>query len=207
MIQIKLEKKQITKEKIKIRVEKYAELKELWEKLNEKVVLEYKIKNEKEFENLFISFLEKNTSFSIEGVQKRTIQIDIENSQAVANEEISIEENKITPLVTMNYDDFLKQLSKVLHINIKTIHKSFTETKIEINKYLNQSTIRLLKQKFDNYLMYNVINQFGIEYQKVTSSIHPTKITNTDGTIKKDINASDIGILHSSETVAENSLF
>ncbi len=107
----------------------------------------------------------------------------------------------------MNYDEFLKQLSKILHINIKTLHKCFVDSKIEINRYLNQSTIRLFKQKFDNYLMYNVINQFGIEYQKVTNSIHPTKITNTDGTIKNNLNASDIGVLYSNDKVAENYFF
>ncbi len=196
-----------TKKRLTIRVEKYAELKELWEKLNEKVILEYKIENESKFEELFKNFLINNTSFSIEGVQERTLQIDIENNQAIIKEETSITDNETIPLVTMNYDEFLKQLSKILHINIKTLHKCFVDSKIEINRYLNQSTIRLFKQKFDNYLMYNVINQFGIEYQKVTNSIHPTKITNTDGTIKNNLNASDIGVLYSNDKVAENYFF
>ncbi|MBT6820908.1 type III restriction-modification system endonuclease [archaeon] len=203
----KVRKATDTKKKIKVRIEKYAELKELWEKLNEKVVLEYKIENENKFKELFIDFLKNNTSFNIEGLQEKTVKVDIENNQAVLREEVAIYGNEITSISTMQYDNFLKQLSKVLHINLKTLHKCFTETKIEMNKYLNQSTIRLLKQKFDNYLMYKALSKFSIEYQKVNSSIHPTKLTNTNGAIMKEIDASGIGVFYSDEKVADNYIF
>ncbi|CAH9018719.1 hypothetical protein NURINAE_01094 [Candidatus Nitrosacidococcus sp. I8] len=42
--------------KITVRTERYHELKTLWEKLNEKVILEYQFKNEAEFKALLISF-------------------------------------------------------------------------------------------------------------------------------------------------------
>lgn len=200
----KVRKATDTKKRLKIRVEKYAELKELWEKLNEKVVLEYKIKNENNFKKLFEDFLKNNTSFSIEGVKEKIAKIDIENNHAVIKEEIAIYGNDIIPLSTMQYDDFLKQLSKKLYINLKTLHQCFIETKIEINKYLNQSTIRLLKQKFDNYLMDKALNKFSIGYQKVTSSVHPTKFTDIDGKVKNEINASDVGVFYSNDNVADN---
>jgi type III restriction enzyme len=203
----KVRKATDTKKKIKVRIEKYAELKELWEKLNEKVVLEYKIENENKFKELFIDFLKNNTSFNIEGLQEKTVKVDIENNQAVLREEVAIYGNEITSVSTMQYDNFLKQLSKVLHINLKTLHKCFTETKIEINKYLNQSTIRLLKQKFDNYLMYKALSKFSIEYQKVNSSIHPTKLTNTNGAIMKEIDVSGVGVFYSDDKVADNYIF
>jgi len=106
----------------------------------------------------------------------------------------------------MRYDEFLKQLSENIHINLKTLHYCFTKTKIEINKYLNQTTLRLFKQKFDNYLMYKALSKFKIEYQKVSSSIHPTKFTNADGSTKNEVGASDIGVFHSDEKVADNYL-
>ncbi len=195
------------KKKVKIRTEKYVELKELWEKLNEKVILEYKIKNENEFKKIFKSFLEEKTPFVVGDIQRRIVQVDIQNNQAVTNEEVIIEEKEVVPLITMSYGEFLKELSKVLYINIKTIHKCFIESKVNINKYLNQATIRLFKQKFDNYLMYNALGKFQIEYQKVSSSIHPTKFTDASGDVKDEIDASDIGILYSSdEKVADNYL-
>jgi type III restriction enzyme len=202
----KVRKATDTKKKVKIRTEKYAQLKELWEKLNEKVILEYKIENENKFQELFIDFLQNNTSFENEGVKEKIAKIDIENNQATIKEEDYIDKNDINPISTMKYSEFLKQLSEILHINLKTLHQCFVKTKIDINKYLNQTTIRLFKQKFDNYLMYSAMNKskFEISYQKVVSSIHPTKLTNAGGEIKNEVDASDIGVFHSDENVAEN---
>ena len=203
----KVRKATDTKKNIKIRVEKYSELKELWEKLNEKVILEYKIENEDKFKDLFNDFLMNNTFLSIDGAKEKIVKIDFENEKAIAKEEISIASNEITSISTMKYDEFLKELSKTLNINIKTVHNCFIESKLDINKYLNQSTIRIFKQKFNNYLFYKALSKFSIEYQKVTNSIHPTKLTTQDGKIKNEINSSDIGTLHSNENVAENYFF
>jgi type III restriction enzyme len=202
----KIRKANTQKKKIKVRVEKYSELKKLWEKLNEKVVLEYKIENENKFKELFIDFL-MNTDFVVEGTREKTAQVGIEKGQAVVLEETAIYENEIISISTMKYEDFLKQLSSTLNINLKTIHESFIEAKIEINKYLNQSTLRIFKQKFDNYLMYKALNKFSIEYQKVKSTVHPTKITDKNGKIKGEVDASDIGVFYSDEKVANTYLF
>ncbi len=205
----KIRKATDKKKKVKIRVEKYPLLKELWEKLNEKIVLEYKINNESEFKRLFLDFLKNYIPFEIEGIRETTQRIEIENNEAIVNEEITIYENELTPVSTMSYDEFIEELSRKLNINIKTLHNCFVSVgaKVDINKYLNQSTIRLFKQKFDNYLMHKAFSKFEIEYQKVTNSIHPTKLTDKNGNVKNEINASDIGIFHSDEKVADNYLF
>ena len=199
------------KKKVKIRVEKYSELKELWEKLNEKVVLEYKIENEKKFKELFLDFLRNYTPFEVEGIKEKTQQVDVENNEAIVKEETAVYGNELTPVSTMSYYEFIEELSKILTVNMKTLHNCFLEiaenSKFNINNYLNQTTIRLFKQKFDNYLMYKALSKFGIEYQKVTSSIHPTKITNENGEIKKEITASEIGVFYSDEKVADNYFF
>jgi type III restriction enzyme len=202
----KIRKASTQKKKLKMRVEKYSELKELWEKLNEKVVLEYKIENEKKFKTLFIDFL-KNTDFVVEGVKEKISHIGFENSQAVVREETAIYENEINLISTMKYKDFLIQLSATLNINLKTIHECFIKSNIEINKYLNQSTLRIFKQKFNNYLMYKALNKFSIEYQKVKSAVHPTKLTDANGKIKNEVDASEIGVFYSDEKVADNYLF
>jgi len=204
----KVRKSTEEKKKITIRTEKYSELKDLWEKLNQKVILEYKIENEDKFKELFVDFLqiyaEKLTQ---DGLINKRARIDIANGQAVVFEQESSEDNKITKISTINYDDFIKQLSQSLNINIKTIHQAFTQAGININSHLNVSTIRTLKQKFDTYLLYNAIGKFEIGYQKVTSTLHPTKLTNSKGNVVKEINASDVGVLYSHEKVANNYLF
>ncbi len=199
----KIRKSTDTKKKINIRTEKYPELKELWEKLNEKVILEYKFDKESVFQKLFTDFLtaQKN-KFSVEGLKERKTKVEIKNKQAVSIEEISVLDDEITPVSTMKYSDFLKELAKVLNINLKTLHRSFIDSKIDINQYLNASTIRIIKQNFDNFLMHNAIDKFSIEYKKVSNSIHPTKMTDEKGNVLKEISALDIGVLYSGKDVA-----
>jgi type III restriction enzyme len=155
-----------------------------------------------------VEFLQKYaSSLTQDGLVSKEKRIDISNGKAEVFEQISIQENEITKFSTMNYDDFLGQLSQNLTINIKTLHRAFIDAKIKINDYLNVSTMRILKQKFDMYLLYNAIDVFGIEYQKVTNTLHPTKITNADGEALNEIGASDVGVLYSDEKVANNYLF
>ncbi|MDI9347509.1 MAG: hypothetical protein QM538_03310 [Methylacidiphilales bacterium] len=64
-----------------------------------------------------------------------------------------------------------------------------------------------MKDEFDMYLLNNAIDVFGIEYQKVTNTFHPTKHTNAKGEVVNEINTYNVGILYSDEAVATNYLF
>lgn len=203
----KVRKSTDKKKQVSIRTEKYSELKELWEKLNEKVILEYKFEEENKFKSLFVNFLnEQNSNFTIEGIKERTAQIEITDNIAGVKEEQEIYGNEITPISTMKYSSFLKELAKTLNINIKTLNSSFIDSNIDINKFLNIATVRIIKQKFENYLMYNAIDKFGIEYQKVSNEIHPTKFTDEKGNVLKEISASDVGVMYSENNVADTYL-
>ncbi len=204
----KVRKSTDVKKKINVRTEKYKELKDLWEKLNEKVILEYKFDKEITFQTLLTDFFKaQKKNFSIEGIKERKSKIEIKDEQAISTEEISVLDNEITPVSIMKYSEFLKELSKALNINLKTINQSFIASKIKINQYLNPTTIRIIKQNFDSFLMYNAIDKFSIEYQKVSNSIHPTKLTDEKGKILSEIIASDVGVLHSDEKVADSYFF
>lgn len=204
----KVRKSTDVKKKISVRTEKYQELKDLWEKLNEKVILEYKFDKETTFQTLLTDFFQaQKKNFTIEGIKERKSKIEIKDEQAISTEETSVLDNEITPVSIMKYSEFLKELSKALNINLKTINQSFIASKIKINQYLNPTTIRIIKQNFDNFLMYNAIDKFSIEYQKVSNSIHPTKLTDEKGNVLTEITASDVGVLHSDEEVADNYFF
>lgn len=201
----KVRKSTDTKKQVVIRTDKYHELKDLWEKLNEKVILEYKFAKESDFQNLLTSFFkDQKTNFSIEGIRERKTKVEIKDRQAITTDEISVLDNEITPVSTMKYSDFIRDLSKTLNINLKTIHASLIKSGIDINQYLNTSTIRIIKQNFDNYLMYNAIDKFSIEYKKVSNTIHPTKFTDSSGKVLKEINAADVGVLHADSKVADS---
>jgi type III restriction enzyme len=196
------------KKKIAVRTEKYQELKDLWEKLNEKVILEYKFDNEAEFKTLFTEFLKaQKDNFKSDGINERISKIEIKDNKAVANEPESVYNRKTANISIMKYSDFLKELSKSLNINISTLHQSIIDAGTEINKYLNQTTLRIIKQNFDFYLMSQAFDKYSIEYKKVSNSIHPTKLTDDKGNVLKEISASDIGVLFSDEDVAKSYFF
>jgi type III restriction enzyme len=196
------------KKKVSVRTEKYQALKELWEKLNEKVVLEYKFDKESDFKTLFTHYLQaQKDNFTTDGINEKISKIEIKNNKAVASEPESVYNRKIAVLSTMKYSDFLKELSKILNINIKTLHQSIIESAIDINQYLTPSTLRGIKQNFDFFLMSNAIDKFSIEYKKISNNIHPTKLTDKKGEVLNEISASEVGILSSSEKVAQSYFF
>ncbi|MEI6280985.1 MAG: type III restriction-modification system endonuclease [bacterium] len=196
------------KKTVKVRTEKYPALKELWEKLNEKVVLEYKIDSEKDYLQLLKNFFKDSSeSLTISGIVDKEYKLVFEGGNAVVNDAVGISSKTKGSVSTMSYADFLKQLSQALHTNLKTLHTALSTVKLDINNYLTVSTIRTLKQRFDNYLTYNAIDKFGIEYQSVKSTIHPTKLTTNKGEILNETSASDIGIDYAEEAVADSYLF
>ena len=206
----KAEKKE--RKKVKVRVGKYNELKELWEKISDKVVLEYKVKNEKEFESLLYNFfIEENNKFIKNSIffESKIIQIDKENGKAYGA--IKEVKSNLVSFKGMSYKDFLIRTATECKINIQTLHNVFVKLKkqdvLNINDYINHSTIKTIKREFDNYLFMNSINKLSIEYKKVGVSIHPTKLTDSKGKPLKEINASDIGVYYSDEKVAENYYF
>lgn len=200
----KVRKATDTRKKLNIRTEKYHELKDLWEKLNEKVVLEYKFKDEETFKNFFIDYLSGLKNLTPEGIHERVSRVEIVDNKAQAQEGESIYGRNVASIATMKYSDFLKELSKVLNINIKTLHEAILEAKLDVNPFLSTTTIRHIKQSFEHYLMANAIDKFSIEYKKVSNTVHPTKFTNEKGEVLTEVLASDIGVLYSEDKVADN---
>ncbi|GIV42402.1 MAG: hypothetical protein KatS3mg034_1712 [Vicingaceae bacterium] len=204
----KIRKATDAKKKITIRTEKYPELKELWEKLNEKVILEYKFDNEAGFKELLKEFLKENEKYFTEGgINDRISKVEIRDNQAEIRDSESVYNQKLTTLSTLKYSNFLKELSKTLNVNMKTLHESIKESGININQYLNPISLRIIKQNFDDFLMTKAFEKCSIEYKKVSNTIHPTKLTDEHGNVLKEISATDIGILFSDEKVADSYLF
>jgi len=201
---------QKAKRKVRVRVEKYPELKKLWEKLNQKFIMEYKIDSENEFKEIFKSFIRDNIDkFKGNTIVLKKKKVVTEGNKAYIEEKAITE--KIDSIKTMKYGEFIKNLALELKFNINTLHEAFKELLAEgvldINQYLNPSTIRVMKHGFNNYLLQTAFTKFQIEYKKVKSSVHPTKLTDKDGKALKEINASDIGIKHSEEEVSDSFYF
>ena len=192
-----------------IRTGKYDELKSLWEAINQKVILEYKINTENDFKRILICYFEDNLStFKPAGAVTKIQEVKFENSVAYYKEFDSLE-NSLYPIVTMGYKEFLVVLSMQIMVNINTLHNVFIElrSKLDINLYLNNQTIKIIKNGFNKYLLDNAIDKFTVGYSKISNVIHPTKFTDEEGSVLKSVNAGDLGLYDLNEKVADTYLF
>lgn len=158
------------KAKTTIRQAKYQELKNLWGAINQKVVLEYKIDNEQDFSNLLKNYFKDNLhEFKAQGVTTQTQKIKFDNSIAYY-QDLDISKNELLPIVTMSYKDFLIKLATTISININTIHQVLIDLKNEfnINNYMNEQTVRIIKNGFNKYLLDNAMDKFHIGYKQIS---------------------------------------
>lgn len=197
------------KTKVSIRTGKYNELKALWEAISQQVILEYKFENESQFKSIIKSyFLDNKGKFVPQGVKTIVGGVKIEGNKAVF-EERDLLEQEITPLSMMKYSEFLSELSQRLMVNRKTLHEVFVEIQdqIDINSYLSQQTIRIIRAGFARYLLDNAINKFGIGYRKVSNCIHPTVFTDSTGKPLNEIDSANLGVMKDEAIPPENYFF
>lgn len=183
-------------EKVKMRVGKYDELKALWETINQKALLQYKIKDEDEFLNLFISYLKENADkFMATGIRTIQKEIRVDNCLLSATEIRSLNDEVFEPINTLNYREFLLKLSQTALIRMQTLHCAFVAIRddLDISKFLNERTIHAIKAGFDRWLLLNSFNAFEVGFSRVGGSVHPTKFTDNQGKALAEVNASDLG--------------
>lgn len=185
-------------EKVKMRVGKYDELKVLWETINQKALLQYKIKDEDEFLDLFIRYLKENVDkFTATGIRTIQNKIHVDNGLLTSHVQSSLKDEFFEPINTLNYREFLLKLSQTALIKMNTLHRAFVvvcdEYKLDILKFLNERTIHTIKAGFDRWLLLNSFNAFEVGFSRVGGSIHPTKFTDNQGNALAEVNASDLG--------------
>ena len=211
----KVETKGATSRKTtKMRVGKYDELRQLWELINQKAILEYNIQDEQQFYELFIDYLSKESasdSFKSTGILTQKHKLYIHNDRADST--IDYEEDiNFSKLSTMVYGDFLQQLSENAFIKISTLHKAFialknSENGINISDYLNNQTIRKLTSGFRAYLFHNALQKLEIKYQGVSNQVHPSKFTDKQGKPLTEVSTHDLGTQYEDTKPSDNYLF
>lgn len=211
----KVETKGATSRKTtKMRVGKYDELRQLWELINQKAILEYNIQNEQQFYELFIDYLSKESasdSFKSTGILTQKHKLYIHNDRAEST--IDYEEDiNFSKLSTMVYGDFLQQLSENAFIKISTLHKAFfalknSENGLDISDYLNNQTIRKLTSGFRAYLFHNALQKLEVKYQGVSNQVHPSKFTDKQGKPLTEVSTHDLGTQYENTKPSDNYLF
>jgi type III restriction enzyme len=181
-----------------MKVGKYKELRQLWELINRKAILEYKIKDESKFLTLFKECLNNSiNSFKQTGVVTRRKRMSIEDNTAITRE-LHKENDTLEKISTISYEEFLKRLAKTAFIKISTLHRAFEDIKetFDINEYLNESTIRKIKYDFNCFLRNNAFYKFELDYHVISNEVHPSKFTDDHGYPKENVLSSDLGVNH-----------
>ena len=184
------------KNRSRMRIGKFDELKQLWELINQKAVLEYKIATEDEFLRLFIKYLlEESDNFKKTGIQTRIEKVYVSHDTAMSKTVFGNDDD-FAKFSTMTYHEFINRLSQFAFIKRSTLHKAFVSVQdtVDITDHLNIQTIRRIKSGFSKFLLYNSFNKFGLGYNIISNSVHPTKFTDTTGQPLTDVAASDLGV-------------
>ena len=194
-----------------IRLGKYGELKTLWEAINQKVVLEYKLDKDHDFKRLFKDYLiEYGSQFVKTGSMSQQQRFVVEQNKATYRVEISAK-TEILPFKMMGYKAFLTALSKETALGIAMLHEVFcellTSKKLDINLYMSLVAIREIRKGFNEYLMAHVFGKFKVSYRQTSNSVHPTKLTNLSGQVLESIDSAGVGVYASTDTPPNSCLF
>ncbi|BEG57693.1 Type III restriction enzyme Res [Helicobacter sp. NHP21005] len=194
--------------KAHIRAKKYEELKEFWEKINQKALLHY-LGDEEDFCQLLINFLQKHregfkTPFL--GVKKETLQVQAQGAHSLSE---TLNMQMSTP--NMPYGAFLSQLALETHTKALTWHKAFCALKdFDINLYCHNATIRHIQGHLASYLLDHALKGgggFNIAYEKIAHNPHPTFLTDARGNALIGIDPSPLGVQKGDTLPAQNYLF
>ncbi|EGR0027618.1 type III restriction-modification system endonuclease [Vibrio cholerae] len=185
-----------TKRTSKMRIGMFDELKELWERINTKAILQYKIDSEDHFLGLFESYLrEYSDEFKKSGFRTVVEEVRIKNNMAQSTQTTT--ENLVL-FSNISYAQFLEELSEISFIKRSTLHKAFIAVKdlFDIRDYLNNNTIRKINSDFNDYLLSNSFNKFSIGYNIISSKSYPTKFTDSLGNPVDEVSSADLGVHH-----------
>ena len=194
--------------KTSVRAGQYAELKELWEKLNRKVVLEYQFENQDKLSEFFLEYLQAHVDdYTQTGAKTETITIQKMGQQV--GTQTNATETQFTALSMMSYKGFLEALSEKVALSVGGVHEAFVALKadLDIDLYLSQTTIRKMHKGFNDYLLQKVFGEFSVGYRETSNKVHPTALTNASGNPKAEIESGNVGVLSESGSTPDSYLF
>ena len=108
----------------------------------------------------------------------------------------------------MKYNTFIKKLNELTNVPIKNIHNSIVRynEKNKVGKnFFNSTVLSRLCVAINNWKSEELFKRFT--YKKTDLPIHPTSLTNSDGSLKNNIAINNIGILKIDGTPQEKYLY
>ena len=189
---------------VKVRKEKYEQIKKLWELLNEKYIIKYSEFTDKEIEDALLNILlDGINEIDVVTTERQMLNINENTANIVEMAGISLSTNK-----KMKYNEFIIKLSELTNIPIKNIHNSLVmyNKKYSIdNNFFNSTVLAKFSMKINDWKADQLFKRFT--YQKTNLPIHPTTLTTEEGKIKDTIVLGNIGTTRMADTPQERYLY
>lgn len=191
---------------VKIRKARFEELRELWEKLNQRYTIWYEPDLNIEIDKALDSMLETGNIFTDRVISSRrdVVVSDGERMSSTSNSGVQYTINQALP-----YGVFLKRMSEATNISIEKIHNAIgryikKSGKIKYS-YFNEQTISALIQAFSDWKIESLQGRF--KYRKTNSSTGATALTYADGSVREEIAQGRIGVKMKEGDAADKYLY
>ncbi len=178
---------------VKIRKARFEELRELWEKLNQRYTIWYEPELNIEIDKALDTILETGSIFTDRVITSRRdiVVSDGEHMSSTSNSGVQYTVNQALP-----YGVFLKRVSDATNISLEKIHSAicrYTKKSGKIkDSHFNEQAIGALVQSFTDWKIDTLQGRF--RYKKTDGSTGATALTYADGSVREEIAQGRIGI-------------
>ena len=178
---------------VKIRKAKFEELRELWEKLNQRYTIWYEPELNIEIDKALDTILETGNIFTDRVIASRRNFVVSDGNHMSSNSGCGVQ---YTINQALPYGVFLKRVSDATNISLEKIHSAicrYTKKSGKIkDSHFNEQAISALVQSFTDWKIETLQGRF--KYKKTDGSTGATALTYADGSIREEIAQGRIGV-------------
>lgn len=191
---------------VKIRKARFEELRDLWEKLNQRYTIWYESDLNKEIDKALDTILGSGNIFMdrVISSHRDTITSDGEHMSSSSNSGVQYTVNQGMP-----YGIFIKRVSATTNISLEKIHSAICRYRKKYGKlkesYFNEHAISSIIQAFTDWKIDALQGRF--KYKKTNNSIGATALTYPNGNVREEIAQGRIGIKMKEGDAAEKYLY
>ena len=177
---------------IKIRKGVFNEIKELWEKINQRYLLYYDAELNDTLDTAILEILEKPGIFNGMVLSSERDIVRSDGSQMSTEAGVGVQYTISRPIT---YNVFLKRIMHATNIPLAVMHKAMCEYAKKhgnINSdYINESTVAVFCKEFYDWKIAHLQGHF--HYKKSSNATKETALTYADGTPRDEIAQGRIG--------------
>ena len=178
---------------VKIRKARFEELRELWEKLNQRYTIWYEPDLNIEIDKALDTILETGNIFTDRVISSRRDVVVSDGIHMSSNSDSGVQ---YTINQALPYGVFLKRVSDTTNISLEKIHSAicrYTKKSGKIkDSHFNEQAISTLVQAFTDWKIETLQGRF--KYKKTDGSAGATALTYADGSVRDEIAQGRIGV-------------